>query len=451
MPARPEVIRIPALNLKTRLVTAVLFLSASLASAEVASQNDPDLPRIAHAGGQVDGATYSNSLEALEENYEAGFRAFEIDLSFTSDRELVCLHDWDESFTRSFDLPPGSPVTRQEFERLVAERSDLTKCTLASLMLWFDEHPDAILITDVKEQNLEALEHISTRYPQSLSRIIPQIYQPDEYGKVRAFGFERLIWTLYLYPGGTQSVLDSLGDMTLWAITLNSDRAQEDLPRRLDELGIPTYAHTINQYADLLYLRTLGVDEIYTDTLTVSREAEFTETGRLTARDSALLRAREERESARIERVRRFRELPRIHFGLAPDFRASAMTTNQISDLTADGERLEIVATGNDPYIHFPVLDDPVNELAVYVSLEAPDSTMLEMFYTTEDEPAFSAERRVSERLAAGANEVVIGISESSPITQLRLDPGTVAGLYRIESFEIRSEARSWSRFFRRN
>ena len=415
------------------------------------SQSGLDLPRVAHAGGQLDGATYTNSLEALEKNYEAGFRAFEIDLSFTSDRELVCLHDWDESFTRSFDLPPASPVSLQEFERLVQERSSVTKCTLASLMHWIDEHHDAILITDVKERNLEALEHISTRYPQLLSRIVPQIYQPDEHESVKTLGFERLIWTLYSYPGGTQSVLENLKDMTLWAVSMNSDRAQEDLPRRLDELGIPTYAHTINQYADLLYLRTLGIDEIYTDSLTLSREAEFAGTGRLVARDSALLKAKEERDAARIERVRQFRALPRVLFTLNRDFRAAATTTNQISNLTMDSDHLEIVATGIDPYINFPALDDPVNELAVYVSIAAPDSSMLEIFYTTEDEPAFSAERRVSERLAAGANELVIGISESSPVTRIRLDPGTVAGLYRMQNFEIRAEARPFFRFFRRN
>ena len=61
---------------------------------EALSQGALQRPRIAHAGGQFNGATYTNSLEALDQNYEAGFRAFEIDLSFTSDGELVCLHDW---------------------------------------------------------------------------------------------------------------------------------------------------------------------------------------------------------------------------------------------------------------------------------------------------------------------------------------------------------------------
>ena len=73
---------------------AVMPVFLLLLANEALSQGALQRPRIAHAGGQFNGATYTNSLEALDRNYGAGFRAFEIDLSFTSDGELVCLHDW---------------------------------------------------------------------------------------------------------------------------------------------------------------------------------------------------------------------------------------------------------------------------------------------------------------------------------------------------------------------
>ena len=77
-------------------------------------------------------------------------------------------------------------------------------------MHWLSEHPDALLVTDVKEGNLEALRHISANYPQFLSRIVPQIYQPTEYSVVQDLGFERIIWTLYMYSGGSLAVLDAV-------------------------------------------------------------------------------------------------------------------------------------------------------------------------------------------------------------------------------------------------
>ena len=435
-----------------RLALLLLGLLVSLAGH---TQAQPVLPRIAHAGGQVDGATYTNSLEALDENYGAGFRAFEIDFSFTADRELVCLHDWEESFTRSFGLPPVGPLTLAAFERLVRERSDFTKCTLATFMQWFDNHTDTYLITDVKDDNIAALQRISSNYPQSLSRIIPQIYQPAEYQAVKDLGYERLIWTLYLYPGGTQSVLAAIGEMSLWALTMNSDRAQQQLPRLLAELGIPTYAHTINHYGDLLYLQSQGIDEIYTDSLSPARELEIAAGLGMSEPDSPLRRARDVRENEATRSIRQFFNLPTVHFALSGEFDPSQLETNQLSGLDQTNGIIEAEATGSDPYIVFSPLPGPAEAPQIYLDVDSPDDTLLEIFYTTREEPMFAASRRVSQRVTAGNNKVVIPISNASVITRLRLDPGTVPGTYRIRNFEVRSDSRSLYRdllrFFRRH
>ncbi len=50
---------------------------------------------LAHAGGEINGQRYTNSLEALNLNYSNGFRIFEIDIITTTDGHLVCAHDWD--------------------------------------------------------------------------------------------------------------------------------------------------------------------------------------------------------------------------------------------------------------------------------------------------------------------------------------------------------------------
>lgn len=427
---------------------AVMPVFLLLLANEALSQGALQRPRIAHAGGQFNGATYTNSLEALDRNYGAGFRAFEIDLSFTSDGELVCLHDWGESFTRSFGLPPTSPVSLLEFERLVRERSQVDKCTLDSLMRWLVAHEEAFLVTDIKERNLEALAHISAEHPQALSRTIPQIYQPAEYQVVKSLGYDELIWSLYLYSGGTQSALNYVREMDLWAVTMNTERAEGELPNLLQQLGVPTYVHTINQYADLLYLRTRGIDEIYTDSLSLEREAELAGSGLFTQDDSTIYRAKKERDAVKAESITRFATLNELHFTLGPNFPAADVTTNQISELDLNQGGLEFIATGNDPYIRFPSLRNPVEEIVIHVLLEAPDSSALEVFYATEEEPAFSEARRASKRLRVGRNELIINISAPSPVIGVRLDPGRVAGPYRVEKFEVRSKARSWARFF---
>lgn len=71
----------------------IFTIIASLVSSLLFAQTNFSLLRIAHAGGQIGATTYTNSIEALDANYEKGFRAFEIDFSWTSDHQLVCLQE----------------------------------------------------------------------------------------------------------------------------------------------------------------------------------------------------------------------------------------------------------------------------------------------------------------------------------------------------------------------
>lgn len=62
----------------------------------------PDLPHyIAHAGGSVYRYMYSNSLEAVRNTLAHGFDFMELDLSVTSDGELVAWHDWQFEWTEA--------------------------------------------------------------------------------------------------------------------------------------------------------------------------------------------------------------------------------------------------------------------------------------------------------------------------------------------------------------
>ena len=417
----------------------IFTVIASLVSSLLFAQASPNLPRIAHAGGQIGSATYTNSIEALDANYENGFRAFEIDFSWTSDQQLVCLHDWEQSFERSFGLPPTEPILLSDFEQLVRDRSAYTKCSLTSFMQWFADHPLAMLVTDVKERNLEALEHISSNYPQFLTRIIPQIYQPSEYTIVREFGFEKIIWTLYEFSGGPLAVLNAIQDIEPWAVTMNTIRAEQNLGQELDALGIPSYVHTINDYADSLFFRSLGIDEIYTDSLSVAREQGLRATGTVTISDSKKYQSKEARSQNLAKKISQFYNMPKVLFSLDEDFLPESITSNQITVEDSEPGQLKITAIGNDPYLNFPTLSNPRTDIKIYVQLNVPDSTTAEIFYTTRSNPNFSASLRIGEQLVRGSNEIVISISSPDPITRIRLDPGAIAGNYNIAKLEVRS------------
>jgi hypothetical protein len=103
-----------------------------------------DLPYVAHAaGGLEDGSTYVNGVDALDASYARGYRYFEMDFRRTTDGALVCSHDWDRDFG-------GDKPDFQTFSRVNTTLKHQL-CTYTSLVLWFRNHHDAILISDAKE------------------------------------------------------------------------------------------------------------------------------------------------------------------------------------------------------------------------------------------------------------------------------------------------------------
>ena len=61
---------------------------------------------IAHAGGEIDGYVYTNSLEALQQAASRGYKFIELDLLLTSDSVLVAAHSW-EDFTLVLETGTG--------------------------------------------------------------------------------------------------------------------------------------------------------------------------------------------------------------------------------------------------------------------------------------------------------------------------------------------------------
>src|SRR5210317_451008 len=90
-------------------VTLLVIYSLLHASLCIASGSNISPPVfIAHAGGSLNGQKYTNSLEALNLNYQKGHRFFEVDFSWTSDEGLVAIHDWGknaEFFQKKFHVP----------------------------------------------------------------------------------------------------------------------------------------------------------------------------------------------------------------------------------------------------------------------------------------------------------------------------------------------------------
>lgn len=419
---------------------AVMVLLSVLILPLVFGQEEPVLPRIAHAGGAINGLTYTNSIEALETNLARGFTHFEIDFSWTRDGQLVCLHDWEESFERSFGRPASGPVSLAEFEALVEAHSSVQKCTLASAARWFAAHPGTVLISDVKQNNADALQHIRAHFPALARQMIPQIYQPEEYQAARSLGSDRLIWTLYRFAGNSREVIRQLENMRVWAVTMDTVRTQQGLARQLDELGIPSYTHTINDYADFLYFQTQGIDEIYTDDLSPQTEARLLAENPPTIADSAFYQAEMERRRLLDERTQEFRNRSGLRFALSENNWRSLEFLNQISMFRPAEPGISFQSTGDDPYFTLPALAGDASQIELLLKFSVEDSGVLEVFYETLEARGFSEARKLRQPFQWGQNTLFFTIDAPSPVARLRVDPGLAEGRYHFQEIEIRAE-----------
>lgn len=251
------------------LIMALLIITICFVQNKRIKNNKFIVHRVAHAGGGIDGQTYTNSLEALDLNIKKGFLYFELDFVFTKDGYLVCLHDWEANFMSLFGFNTSEKLDLETFNLLVKNNSKFEQCSLDTLISWMERNPNAIVIADVKEDNLKALQIMSENVPDFERRIIPQIYDPANYYFIKEIGYEQAIWTLYEYGGSNEAVLKEVDEFEgPFAVTMNKKRASSDLPTKLKQKNIPTYVHTVNEIEEKNeFIDKFNVTEIYTDFL----------------------------------------------------------------------------------------------------------------------------------------------------------------------------------------
>ena len=222
---------------------------------------------VAHSGGAVKGLDYTNSKEALDASYAAGLRWFELDLATTTDDHVVLVNNWGDGFEKLF---PGSARGRRNKADFLGLKmaEGLTPMDLPRLVEWMKAHPDAVVVTDVKDDNVAVLKKLAGEHKELMPRLVPQIYHFEEWDPVKALGYPRVILSLYAMEATDAEVLEWVRSRPVHAVTMPVERAKaSDLARKLGEGKIPVYAHTVNGKSDLETLIEAGVDGVYTDTL----------------------------------------------------------------------------------------------------------------------------------------------------------------------------------------
>ena len=145
------------------------------------------------------------------------------------------------------------------------------------------ENEDFLVVTDIKDSNLDGAAYIAKTCPDILDRFIIQAYQCDEYEPLRELGFKYVLWTVYRYAPGDDNydeVVLAFVDHDFIAVTfweswlygLSTDRETElswlhgsDFFETMKCMTVPVCVHTVNDLEDMERDIDQGVSAIYTD------------------------------------------------------------------------------------------------------------------------------------------------------------------------------------------
>lgn len=214
---------------------------------------------VAHAGGAFHGLTYTNSKEALDENYRKGFRVFELDFEWTSDNHLVLVHDWEHSSSLSGQRP--HVFTYAEF--LSSTRRDgLHQLTFEGLVSWLRSHPDAFVVTDTKASNDRLLTFLRVHGKEVLPQLIIQIYRLSELRSARELA-PRAVWLTVYKSSYPRWALARISGVDAFVIPVDRYEAyfEPNLMRRT-----PFYVHSVAaENVGQTLKRLPGIFGIYVD------------------------------------------------------------------------------------------------------------------------------------------------------------------------------------------
>ena len=189
---------------------------------------------IAHAGGEIDQHTYTNSLESINLSYNRGFKYIELDFLKTRDGHYVAAHDWNKwvSFTEYKGKIPPTLENLKKYKIL----KKFTPLSIYDVNEWISKNPDITLVTDKVKSPKDF-----TNYFNFKNQLLMEVFDYQAIIEAKELGIDFTVSDIFLYKNlpldrNLLEKLNSLGVRKLSAsnIVINKDiiffiEAKEDM------------------------------------------------------------------------------------------------------------------------------------------------------------------------------------------------------------------------------
>ncbi len=114
-----------------------------------------------------------------------------------------------------------------------------------------------------------------------------------------------------------------------------------------------------------------------------------------------------------------------------------------ISHKAAVNGHIELLSKGGDPYFElFPITGNRGNIIYIKLIIDSPDKTFAECFFKINGNSHYLNESYIRKELNKGLNETYFVIDDERFNGQLRIDPGLIAGIYKIKEIVIKTGLR---------
>ena len=222
---------------------------------------------IAHAGGGINGFKYTNSLEAMEQSIEHGFKMIELDLLISSDRRIVAVHDW-KTFHEMTNSNNTGSISSKEFESKIIY--DKYKTLNISTAIDILDANGVVLVTD-KIKNLSLL----SKYIIDKDKSIIEVFSTDKYNEAIELGFNNVALNIDL---NTPFILEWIDLNKIRAVTYRGDNlgslgSEYKKAMELSDMGVAAMIYSTNDL-DLDGIKASGIGNfaLYVDFVLPSDE-----------------------------------------------------------------------------------------------------------------------------------------------------------------------------------
>ncbi len=258
---------------------------------------------IIHALGGMNGEHYYiNSIDCLKECYDAGYRLFEADVSFTSDGVLVLAHsgennvwsknDWNERLGQEYPFEEDQDLAAQGYDvdkhlcpysvfKDFKIQGKYTAGTFSDLLDFMEEHEDMYVMVDAGHRNYEdtviyykAVVEAAGDRTDILDRLIAGGQTTEMVRAAReAYDFP-LINLYYDSNEKRENILQKPEDFVRYckendiiSFSTAKEYYTSDAAEVLEKSKLISYVFTVNEKTEEESLRNLGADVIGTDFL----------------------------------------------------------------------------------------------------------------------------------------------------------------------------------------